>query len=131
MIENRAEQREALETLAGFNVRLIKNMKLIVKELTGERKEDTDAFLKDIVQALNWEIQVVNGTMDLLNEDKIRIEKETFNGKIIALSEALAAGNDAETAEKFMEVIPVFEVLEEAVEEVLGKDGSDKGEGDK
>lgn len=119
MIENRAEQKEALETLTGFNVRLINNMKLIVQELSGERKEDTDAFLNDIVQALNWEIQVVNGTMELLNEGKIRIDKEAFNAKIAALGEAIAAKDDRAMAEQFKEVIPVFEGLEKAAEEVV------------
>lgn len=119
MIENRAEQKEALETLTGFNVRLINNMKLIVQELSGERKEDTDAFLNDIVQALNWEIQVVNGTMELLNEGKIRIDKEAFNAKIAALGEAIAAKDDSAMAEQFKEVIPVFEGLEKAAEEVV------------
>lgn len=119
MIENRAEQREALETLIGFNVRLIRNMKTIVKELSGERRKDTDAFLNDIVQALNWEIQVVNGTMELLNEDKIRVDKEAFNIRIGALGEAIAAKDDAKMAEQFTEVIPVFEALEKAAEEVI------------
>lgn len=118
MIENRAEQKEALETLIGFNVRLIENMKLIVKELSGERKEDTDKFLNDIVQALNWEIQVVNGTMELLNEGKIRIHKEAFNERIAALGAAIAAKDDAGMAEQFTNVIPVFEELEKAAEEV-------------
>lgn len=76
MSENREEQKEALEVLLEFNDRLVRNMKIIVKELTDERMEDTDKFLDGIVQALNWEIQVVNGTMDLLNEGRIRIDKE-------------------------------------------------------
>ena len=118
MIENREEQKEALETLMGFNVRLINNMKLIVKELSGKRKEDTDAFLNDIVQALNWEIQVVNGTMELLNEGKKRIDKEAFNTKITALGAAIAAKEDGAMAKQFEEVIPVFEDLEKAAEEV-------------
>ncbi|MEH2944174.1 molecular chaperone [Lachnospiraceae bacterium KK002] len=121
MIENRAEQKEALETLLEFNVRLVKNMNIIVKELSGERLEDTEAFLNDIVQAMNWEIQVFNGTMELLNEDKVRIEKEMFNEKIKALGDAIAAKDDAQMAEKFTEVIPVFEALGEAAKEVTAK----------
>ena len=72
MIENRDEQKEALEVLLGFNERLVKNMKLVAKELKDGRLDDTEAFLNDITQAMNWEIQVVNGTLDLLNEGKER-----------------------------------------------------------
>ena len=64
MEDNRAEQKEALETLMEFNTRLVKNMEIITKELSGARLEDTDAFLEDIIKAMNWEIQVMNGTME-------------------------------------------------------------------
>ena len=78
MEENRKEQIEALEVLVDFNERLVKNIRILVKELSGERLDDTDNFIKGIVDAMNWEIQVMNGTMDVLNEGKVRIEKEVF-----------------------------------------------------
>ena len=62
MEDNRAEQKEALEILLEFNERLVKNMKIVVKELSGQRLDDTDKFIKGIVDAINWEVQVVNGT---------------------------------------------------------------------
>ena len=86
MQDNIAEQKEALETLVEFNGRLVQNMEILVKELSGARLEDTDKFLKGIVDAINWEVQVMNGTMDLLNKGKIRIQKEDFNSKILELS---------------------------------------------
>lgn len=46
MIENRAEQKEALETLLEFNERLLKNMRIISKELSGARLDDTDIFFE-------------------------------------------------------------------------------------
>ena len=51
MEDNRAEQIEALEVLTEFNDRLVHNMEIIVKELKGERLDDTDQFLKGIVDA--------------------------------------------------------------------------------
>lgn len=48
MEDNRAEQIEALQVLEEFNGRLVKNMEIIVKELSGERLDDTDQFLKGI-----------------------------------------------------------------------------------
>ena len=85
MEENRKEQIEALEVLVDFNERLVKNIRILVKELSGERLDDTDNFIKGIVDAMNWEIQVMNGTMDVLNEGKVRIEKEVFNQHIVAM----------------------------------------------
>lgn len=119
MIENRIEQKEALKSLLEFNAGVVKNMTIIVKELSGERMDDTDTFLAEIIKALNWEIQVVNGTMDLLNEGKVRIEKGYFNEKVVALSDAVAEKDDAKMAEAFTELIPMFEVLGKAAEKVI------------
>ena len=119
MEDNRQEQREALETLVGFNQKLVKNMNIIVKELSGKRLDDTDQFLKGIVDAINWEVQVVNGTMSLLNEGKIRIDKVDFNTKIIALDEAIKAKDDKKMADAIEVLVQEFENLGAAAEEVL------------
>ena len=78
MQSTREEQREALETLVEFNERLLKNMKIIVKELSGARLDDTDKFLKAIVDAMNWEIAVVNGTWSSEHE----LVKTRFSAEI-------------------------------------------------
>lgn len=119
MEDNRKEQLEALEVLGEFNERLVKNMKIIVKELSGSRLDDTDKFLKSIINAINWEIQVVNGTLEVLNEGKGRLNKENFNTEVIALSKAINDNNDAEMAEEFERIIPVFEQLGASIKEVL------------
>lgn len=46
MEDNRKEQIEALQVLTEFNGRLVKNMSILVKELSGERLDDTDNFVK-------------------------------------------------------------------------------------
>ena len=119
MEDNRAEQKEALETLIEFNTRLVKNMEIISKELSGARLEDTDAFLEDIIKAMNWEIHVMNGTMELLNEGKQRIDKEDFNSKILILADAINSKDDQKMAEGFKEVIPMFKLLGESANEVI------------
>lgn len=119
MDDRRKEQVEALEVLVEFNERLTKNMGIIAKELSGVRMDDTDNFLKAIVDAINWEIQVVNGTMELLNEGKERVDKEKFNQSIVALSNAIAGKDDAKMAEEFKKVLPVFEQLGVAAKEVI------------
>lgn len=119
MEANVTEQKEALEVLVEFNDKLVHNMQIIVKELSGERMDDTDKFLKGIVDAVNWEIQVVNGTMELLNDGKERLNKESFNNSIVALSDAIAAKDDSRMAKEFENVIPVFKQLGESAREVI------------
>lgn len=116
---NRNDQVEALKVLREFNSRLINNMKALVNELSGNRLDDTDKLLKSVIDALNWEIQVINGTMDVLNDGKERLDKEAFNGIILSLSEAIASKDDLKMAEQFRQVIWLFEKLETAVEEVI------------
>lgn len=118
-MDNRAEQKEALETLVEFNVRLIKNMNMIKKELSGNRLDDTNAFLEDILNAINWEVQVMNGTMALLNEDAQYIDKKDFNEKIIALGNAVNAKDDEKMAAAFEDIIPLFEKLGERANQVI------------
>ena len=119
MGENRTEQKEALEVLVEFNERLAKNMGIIVKELSGERLDDTDKFLKGIVDAINWEIQVMNATMDMLNEGQERINKQQFNEKIVVLGTSMKEKNDAKCAEAIKELISEFENLGKAAKEVI------------
>lgn len=119
VMDNRTEQKEALETLVEFNQRLVKNMNIIVKELSGQRLDDTDKFLKGIVDAMNWEINVMNGTMTLLNEGKQRIDKEAFNNKILKLGTAIRDKNDLAMAKAITELIPEFENLGSTAEEVM------------
>lgn len=119
MEDRRAEQLEALETLAEYNDRILKNIPILVKELRGERMDDTDKFLDGIIKAVNWEIEVLNATMEVLNDDKERISKDTVNEKIIALSDAIGSKDDAKLADAFEGLLPVLETLKNAVQEVL------------
>ena len=119
MEDKRVEQVEALEVLAEFNDRIVHNMEIIVKELSGERLDDTDKFLKGIVDAINWEVQVVNGTLEVLNDGSERLNKESFNNVIVALNEAINSKEDAKMAEAFKNAIPVFMQLGDAAKAVI------------
>lgn len=117
MEANRMEQLEALETLIQFNDRLLKNLPTIADELSGARQPDTDTYQKSILDAINWEITVMNATSSLLAEADTPIDKEGFNQSILALSTAISSGTDAETATAFRNLIPYFEVLGNAAKE--------------
>lgn len=119
MTEERREKIEALATLSEYNGRIMQNMPIIIKELSGERLEDTDTFLNDILKAINWEIQVVNSTLDVINEGETRLDKEEFNQKIVALNDAVVAKDDGKMAEAFANLMPVLDKLGMAVKVVI------------
>ena len=81
--------------------------------------EDTDKFLTAIVNAVNWEVEVLNGTMEVLNEKEEKISKEKVNQKIVALSEALKEKDDMAQANAFEQLIPELEIIEKAINEVI------------
>ena len=118
MENSRNEQMEALKVLKEFNSKLVGNMKSLVYELSGNRLEDTDELLKANVDALNWEIQVVNQTIEVINDGEEKIRKEDFNHVISMLGEALATKNDLKMAEQFENVIALLEQVGEAIESV-------------
>lgn len=115
---NKMEQLEALNILVGFNDRLLKNLPTIIGELSGNRQADTDAYLQNILDSINWEIAVTSNSLDLLNEGQVRIDKEVFNQRVMALSEALVSKNDSATAAALQALIPCFEQLGNAAKEV-------------
>lgn len=119
METNVMEQMEALQTLAQFNDRLLKNLPTVIGELTGNRKSDTDVYLKNIIDVIGWEISVINATSSLLEKAQTHMDKEQFNHSVLALNEALSSGEDSKTAAALQELIPHFETLKTAAGEVL------------
>ena len=57
------DQIEALETLADYIPKLIGGIDTVKAELRGERKPDTDEYLKMIIDGINWVLGIVNGCM--------------------------------------------------------------------
>ena len=53
-------QRDVLIELISYSDSLIPALQDIIKELRGESKEDTNDFLGDVINGINWEIDVYN-----------------------------------------------------------------------
>lgn len=96
--EIRVQQMEALQVVNEYIEKLIPSMETVIGELNGEKQEDTDAFLKKIIDGLNWVIEVFNGTMSLINEERQLMDKDAINREVVQLSEALIDKNDQRTA---------------------------------
>lgn len=126
-MENLKEQQlEALQVLKEYNQKLTKSVLLVVEELRGKRQEDTDEFLKKIIEGINWEIQIYNGTKELINADMVRVDKEEMNRHVVAFGEAVEAKEDAKIADSFeADVLPLLTKLGDVAEEILGKEVSE------
>ena len=96
--DTRTQQMEALQTVNEYIGKLIPSMETVAGELSGEKQEDTDAYLQQIIDGLNWVIEIFNGTMSLINEERVMMDKDEINREVLQLSEALIAKNDARVA---------------------------------
>lgn len=101
------QQLEALEELFHYSQKLIPAIETVSGELKGSRQEDTDEYLKTILNGINWMIEVLNRTMELVNEEEVIINKEQTNSGILKLGEAIKEKNDEKIADTLIvEVIP-------------------------
>ena len=123
MSDNRKEQVEALQALLDYNPRLIHGMKAVTTELEGERKPDTDEYLRSIINGMNWEIQIVNGTREVIDEQEIKIDRQEMNDTFMEFSDVYAKKDDYGMAVLFFQkIIPFFETFEAAARNVVEKE---------
>ncbi len=113
MGDNRQDQIEALQALADYTGRLNTAMEAVAKELCSQKEEDTDEFLKQIIEGINWSIQVVNGTLEFINEDETKLDKEEINDRVLAFSRAYQSGNDKVCGFALINLIPIFKKIHE------------------
>lgn len=121
MNDNLKEQQiEAIEVYLEYNKKLMNSINMLLSELREERKEDTDEFQKKIIEGLNWEIQILNGTLSLINQEEERINKNEVNQQILKLGEALKTEEDKKIADSFEnDILPQFEKIEQVIQMVL------------
>lgn len=102
------QQLEALEELYHYSQKLIPAIETIITELKGEKQEDTDEFLKSIINGINWIIEIFNRTKDLVNIEEVVIEKEVINDGILRFGEAVKSKDDSGVAEALNDKILPF-----------------------
>lgn len=94
MDDYRQQQVEALQAAHEYSAKIINGINNVKAELRGGRLLDTDEYLKEIVNGINWLIEVTNRTMDVINENEVLIDKEQVNEAVKELGTALSKKDD-------------------------------------
>ena len=94
MDDYRAQQVEALSVAHEYSGKLLNGIANISVELTGKRLLDTDQYLKELINGLNWIIEVINRTSDVLKEDGVDFHNDEVNAVIRELGDALRSKED-------------------------------------
>lgn len=112
MEDIRAQQIEALEMGCSYIEKLIPAMKEIIPELRGEELPDTKDYLKQQIEGLNFVIDIINGTMNLINEKETILIKDNMEQKIQSLDKAYSANNNQLIADALeVDVLPLLDVF--------------------
>ncbi|MDE5863316.1 MAG: hypothetical protein K2K56_09030 [Lachnospiraceae bacterium] len=93
MDEREQLQREVLQELITYSDSLIPAVQTIIGELRNEGFEDTNTFLNDVINGINWEIEVYNHCASLLNEKSSYIDKKAMITAVRNLGMSLNSGN--------------------------------------
>ncbi len=117
MEDIRQQQIEALEVLKPYNQKLVKAVREVAVEFRGQKQPDTDEFFKKIMEGINWEIQVVNGTLDYINEGEQLLDKEAFNQAVLNHNDAIKSGDDEKIADSLdTNILPYLEKIQDIAE---------------
>lgn len=111
MEDIRAQQIEALETGIAYVQKLIPATREILPELRGEEKEDTTDFLNQILDGVNFLIEIVNATLCLINEKEMILNKDGIEEKVQQLNNALQEKDNVKVAAALEEgMLPFMEI---------------------
>lgn len=114
--EYQIQQMEALEELYQYNQKLIPAVESMIAELREGRREDTKELLSIIINGINWTIQVLNHTMDIINDNGESLDKERMNASIQELGSGLQAQDDLKIADNLEKgIIPLLQTIEAKV----------------
>ena len=109
-MEMREEKIEAMKAVVDYNPRLLRGLSNVAQELKDDRKEDTDEYLKAVIDGVNWEIQILNRTMDLVNENDEQVNEAQSNEIFKSFSAAYQSKDDSKIAASIeQDLIPFFE----------------------
>lgn len=109
------EKKEAIEVMREYLDKLIPGMEMVCQELEYDKKLDTDDFLKNCIDGLNWVIEIYNRVSDVFDEGNKTIDKEEINQVIMELGQALQDKEDVKIAETLRKVIPFLIKIKAAV----------------
>ena len=81
-----------------YCVKLLHSIDTVIPELKGDKKDDTDEYLRMTVDAVNNTLEMYNATRSLVLESH-KIDESEVNEAVKKLSEALKSGIDADKAD--------------------------------
>lgn len=116
---------EALETGVEYVKKLVPAIKEILSELRGEEKEDTIDFLNQLIDGINFVIEIVNATMGMINEKEEILNKDGIEEKVQLLNDGLSAKDNLKTAQALEEgILPFLDIFYQVSSIILERENA-------
>lgn len=103
MDEREQLQREVLQELIRYSEKMIPAVQTIIEELRGNEQADTGEFLNEVINGINWEIEVYNQCAALINTQSSYIDKKQMIVAVTNLGQSLGSGDNQKVADCFEE----------------------------
>lgn len=105
-------QYDALKDGADYAMRLVPAIREILPELRGEKQDDTEDFKNQIFEGINYIVEIVNGTLSLINEKEVILNREGIEEKMQQLISSVDKKDDVEIAKALEEgILPFVEIF--------------------
>lgn len=131
-VENKAEekemdpkellrmQKENLISADEYLPRLIETAQTVSAELAGEQEEDTHDLFNQVIDGVNYIIEIFNGTLSLTNKDRIVFNTDEVEEMIQILSNAIIAKDDKRVAAAMQNgMIPFLQKFQVVIKEYI------------
>lgn len=121
MDEREELQKTVLRELVKYSDSLIPALQIMIDELRAGNLEDTEDFLNDVINGINWEIEVYNQCAGLINERSSYIDKKSMIRAVQHLGIALNSEDQLVVADVFeSDFLPFLNKLDLAAKLVVG-----------
>lgn len=120
MADRRELQLQILEELRNYSQKIIPGTEMIITELRGNRKADTEEIFNLVIQGINWEIEVFNNCEEVINQGTQRVDKSKMASAVARLGKVMQEKDDIKLAAALeVDFIPFLKSMEQAAINIL------------
>ena len=91
-------QNDAIMQLADYSDKIIPATETVIKELRGNRQDDTDELFGLVIQGINWEIEIFNNCEKVINKNESLVDKSKMAQAVTRLGKVLQERDDIKIA---------------------------------
>lgn len=93
---SREDKIEAIVGIVRYDEKLLDAISLLADDLKSGREDMASELLEQVMQGINWTVEVLQQVMDVMDEKERKLNKELINGALTVLDQAYKSGEATE-----------------------------------